>query len=231
MSVAAEQVSLHGLSTELLTAFPKHHAMLGWCIHQVGVHEEPAHSNRGPIQRTHPSGGVSFFETFDFLAGSGYPWCVDTIQAGWAAIGHPLPYHTAGAYDLLHWARGVKWAVPSYKCVPGDPIILNIGSGHAATLEKIVGNQFHTIDGNWRDRVQRVVHSHHEIAGGIHVPEIHVVPPPKKIPWSITVTSATGHKLRVVTTRCTKNALLKYVLPPLISKYGKASITIRRGKK
>src|SRR5215204_6481379 len=103
--------------------FPLHDKALAYAASQLGVHEDPMGSNRGTR--------VEFYQRHDFLAGGGYPWCASFTLTCWEeGAGHPLPYKSAGAYDLYNWAKREGWSRPSKECIPGDLIVFNIGSGH-----------------------------------------------------------------------------------------------------
>lgn len=210
--------------------FPLHVAALHYAIQQIGVHEVPNSSNRGPIQRHAPSGGVDFYEEHDFLAGYGYPWCVTLWLTAWeVGAKHPLPYKTAGAYAMLNWARGAGWAVPSTKLQPGDGVVFNIGAGHLAMFEKWEGSMIHTVDGNTSNMVARRARPHSLVAGGIHVPEKMVIPPkPVPKPFWVIATSENGKKKLVFTKFATEKQILG-MMPRLLAKYGKSGITIKRG--
>lgn len=211
-----------------MSAYPKHDATLKWARSQVGVHESPDGSNRGPVQHSNPKGGVSYYESFDFIIGDGYPWCVSFIQAAWAAGGkHALPYKTAGSWDLWNWAKRVGWSMESTKAVPGDIIVFNEGAGHAAILETHGGSVVHTIDGNWGDGVAKVTHSIGHVVGAVHVPEAKQRPPAPKPFWLI-VTSASGKRVVVFSKFATEKKILG-LLPRLFKKYGRAGVTIQRG--
>jgi hypothetical protein len=212
-----------------VSQFPIHDKVVNNVRHWIGVHEVPSHSNRGPVQINNPNGGVDHFQDYDFLNGHGYAWCVCTVQAAWANAGHPLPYKTAGAYDLLNWARRVGWARPSKDCVPGDILVVNEGSGHACILEKQLGDSVQSIDGNYNDQVMRVTRPRSRVASGIHVPEVihKTLPPPPKPYWVIT-TSVNGHKQLVFSHYATQATIIK-LMPALLKKFGKNGITIKKG--
>lgn len=210
-----------------------HQKALDYLVHCINVHEQPAHSNRGPIQVNKPVGGVDFFEQHDFLIGEGYPWCVCAIQTAWQVAGRPLPYLTAGAFNLWDWARTAGWLVPLDKCIPGDPIVFEEGAGHASTLERYDASMglVHTIDGNWDDCVMRVAHPASGVKGalGIHVPEKPPVKPPVvPKPFWVIATSHNGHRVLLFTQYATQARIMS-LLPKLMAKYGKSGITITRG--
>lgn len=216
-----------------MSQYPKHDAVVAWMKAMVGhVREAPMGSNRGGVQRTNPTGGVEYFQSFDFLPGGGYPWCVSTVQAAWAVGGkNPLPYKTAGAYDLARWAASVGWARPSRECIPGDIIVFNIGAGHVGILLEQKGDYVVTIDGNTSDQVAVRTRPRSQVRCGVHVPEKAVPLPPKLVPqpyWVI-ATSENGHR-KLLLTRFATQAKIGKLLPPLIKKWGTNGITIKRSK-
>jgi hypothetical protein len=170
----------------------------GW----KGIHESPAHSNRGPGVP-----GVSWFESHDFVAGDGYPWCVTMCLSAYAECGHPLPYRTPGAWALLAWhqAHTPGWIVTApAKLKPGAICIWKEGSGHASIFKSYdaTAKTITTIDGNWNDAVQQAVHPVAMLKGAIVVPDTakQVVPVVKaKPPMFDLATSHNGHVQIVAT--------------------------------
>ena len=212
-----------------MAKYPLHEKAVAYLLSQQGVHESPWGSNRGPIQRAFPRGGVDYYEDHDFLAGHGYPWCVTTWLTAWAVAGKPIPYKTASVYAMLNWARGAGWAVSARNLVPGDGVAFNIGSGHWGTFLRWEGDMIVTIDGNTSDQVAIRKRPHHQVAGGVHVPEV-AAKPVKPLPepfWVIT-TSENGHKKMVFTKFATEKKV-RGMLPKLLAKYGKNGLTIKRG--
>jgi hypothetical protein len=201
--------------------YPKHEAAVEWAAKEVGTTEHPLGSNHGTR--------VDYYQSFDFLAGSGYPWCISFDLAAWAeGAERPLPYRTAGAYTLAWWARRVGWAKPLGALIPGDLVIFNVGSGHGALLELYKPPYVHTIDGNSLNRVRRVRRHESLVHTGIAVPEKPLtVPVPE--PFWVIVTSEGGHRQLLFTKFATEAFVLNKVLPRLVKKYGKAGITIKRG--
>lgn len=200
----------------------EHQAALAWLKKHVGEHEQPMGSNRGAF--------VQLCQAATWLAGSGWPWCVATWVKAWTVAGYKLPYKGAGAYVMLDWYRknAPAWVVPLSKAKPGAAVILNIGSGHLATLaEKYVsGGSIKTIDGNWGDKVEATTHQVSEIRGVIDPPEKAPPMPPAKPPvWEV-VTSASGHK-KLVFASGAKGVGRK--LPQLLNRFG--GVTIQRRKR
>lgn len=212
-------------------SYPKHDSVVKWAQHQIGVYETGG-SNRGPQQKWNPPGGVDFFQDFDFLAGRGYPWCISFCLAGWSEGGkRPLPYKSAGAYDIFSWAKRNGWARPSRDCIPGDLIIFNIGAGHGAILEKPIGADglVHTVDGNVSNRVMRKTRHVSQVRGGIHIPETPVAPiKPLPRPYWVVTTSVNGKRVVVFSKFATEKTVLG-LIPRWVTKY-KGGITIKKGK-
>jgi len=212
---------------------PRHAAAHAYAVHCLGVHEAPDGTNRGPIQVADPQGGVDFFEQHDFVAGVGYPWCVTLFLTAWAVgAKHPLPYLTPSAHALGDWARKQGWAKTIRDLIPGDGCDWNEGSGHFSMFESFDPKTglVHTIDGNWNNRVQRATHKIASLRTAVAIPETHRVRKPKPPLWTV-ATSASGHKVVLFSQRATETAFLKTILPPLVHRYGKAGLTIRKGKK
>jgi hypothetical protein len=131
---------------------------------------------------------------------------------------------------MLDWYRknAPAWVVPLAKAKPGAAVIVNIGSGHLATLElpyKAGDKVVHTIDGNWGDAVARTMHPVSAIRGVIDPPENAPPMPPAKPKVFEVVTSASGQK-KVVFVSGSKTISRK--LPELLNRFG--GLTIRRRK-
>lgn len=204
-----------------MSKYPLHDGVLAYARKQIGVHEAPMGSNRGPI--------VDFYEDHDFLPGHGYPWCVSFVLTCWQeGAGRPLPYKTASAYALLNWARGAGWVRRSTDLIPGDIVVFNVGSGHVGIFERWEGPFIQTIDGNHNNAVGRAVRSHDVVAGGIHVPEKAVLPPAPEPYWVI-ATSESGHRKLLFSKFATEKTVLG-LLPRWFAKYGVNGVTIKRGR-
>jgi hypothetical protein len=154
---------------------------------ELGVHEQPAHSNSGSRIRV--------YQQHTFLKGTGWPWCNAFVNFFYDEAGVYWPYKSAGAYDTLRWYTKAGWKTlhPS----PGDAAVFHVGSGHIAIVEKIVGSQVHTIDGNHNDSVSPASRPIREVAGFIHPPGLssHPSPHPKvRVPWWVVASSESGTK-------------------------------------
>jgi hypothetical protein len=189
---------------------------------ELGVTEHPMGSNSGARVRE--------YQAATFLGGTGWPWCMAFLCWCWQHADRQLPYRTASAYGMLNWARRAGWAVPSSRLIPGDLVAFNIGSGHIAMFERWEGSTVYTIDGNSNDMVRQAARPHTLVAGGIHIPEKPVAlskPPPE--PFWLIATSENGHKQLLFTKFATEAVVLNKILPPLVRKYGKAGITLKKG--
>lgn len=192
-----------------MSEYPKHAAALTYALgaYHRHVEEVPLGSNRGP--------DVEHYQTFDWIPGGGYAWCIDLIQAAWAeGAQHPLPWATAGAYDLLARAMSAGWVVPIAEAIPGDPIIWHFGAGHGALLrERYDGSGIvKTVDGNVSDRVDVRDRPVAWLGGAIHVPEQPVKLPAVKPPTTHTVTSASGSVTKISPTG--KQTVIQKGSPP-----------------
>jgi hypothetical protein len=214
-----------------MSKYPRHDLAFEYVMHCLGVHEVPAHSNRGPIQVHNPSGGVSLFEQHDFVAGEGYAWCVTLDLTAWeVGARHPLPYKSPSAHGQGDYWRKHGHAVNVGSLIKGDLIDWNVGAGHMSMFEKFEGGMIHSIDGNHGDRVQRAVRSPKLVRTAIHIPEDpKKLPPTPPMPFWVIATSANGHRQLLFTKYATEKVILNKILPPLVKKYGKAGITINRG--
>jgi hypothetical protein len=201
----------------------EHAKVVAWLSKNVGQHEVPPGSNTGPF--------VQSCQAATWLAGTRFPWCVATWVKAWTVAGRTLPYRGAGAYSMLAWYKAhlPAWVVPLNRAKPGAAVILNIGSGHLATLEHAYagGPTVETIDGNWGDAVARVKHPVTLVRGVIDPAEKDTgVIPPAKPPVFEVVTSASGHA-KLVYSSGAKAVGRK--LPALLNRYG--GLTIKRRKK
>lgn len=214
-----------------MTTYPKHEKALEYAKHCIGVHEVPNHSNRGPIQVSNPSGGVSFFEQHDFVPGEGYPWCVTLWLTSWAEAGHPFPYLSPSAYGVGDWAKKHGYAKPINELVPGDGCVWHEGSGHLSMFESFDPKTglVHTIDGNWNDQVMRATHRVGNLRVGIHVPESMHTAVPKK-PYFVIATSVNGHK-KILFSQYAHEKKIRGILPRLLHRWGVNGITIKKSKK
>jgi cell wall-associated NlpC family hydrolase len=184
---------------------------------EVGVHEEPMRSNRGPR--------VQVYQHATWLPGTGWPWCVAFVQWVWKKAGLEFPDKTAGAYDLLARAKKRGLSVPVSKALPGDAIVFKIGSGHAALLARpyhLTEPYVETIDGNVSDMVAHRRRHITTVKGAVHVPEVVDKPmTPAKPPLFEVVTSESGHA-KVVYVSGAKAISKK--LDQLLRKHGRFTI-------
>lgn len=201
----------------------QHEKALAWVRSKVGEQEHPMGSNRGPF--------VQSCQAATWLGGTGWPWCVATWVKAWTVAGRKLPYRGAGAYEFLRWHQQhlPGWVRPLEKARPGAAVILNVGAGHLAMLNKPWkhGEKVNTVNGNVHDSVDYVEWDPHLVRGVVDPPEdIGVVPPAKKPRYEI-VTSESGHAVLIVSDR-PLGQLTKF-LPKVLKKH--RQVTIRRHKK
>lgn len=184
---------------------------------EIGVHEEPWGSNTGRRVRE--------YQATTFLRGSYWPWCVAFCQWVYVKAGIPLPYRSAGVYDLLRWARSRGWVTSNPQ--PGDLVCFQIGAGHMGIVERIEGAYVHSIDGNASDQVKRCSRPRHQVAGYIHAPGLQKAKPKRQPLWTVT-TSENGHrKVHAVWAQSNVGKLL----PKLLREKAVDGITITRGKR
>lgn len=168
----------------------QHERVLQIAEQELGVHEQPMGSNRGPR--------IQVFQHASWLSGTGWPWCAAFFDFCTEKAGITLTYRGAGAYAWDAYARKQHWSVPLAKAVPGDGVVLNIGAGHMAIFKHLNKTTVTTIDGNWGDKVTEVDHPRSQVRGVVHVPEKHAAPAPPPPVFEI-VTSASGHAVVVFT--------------------------------
>lgn len=141
------------LSSPLAGAARRRAQIVAYAGELVGIHEVPAHSNRGPLQQH--GAGVTMIQSA--TGAYGLPWCVSTIQYIWRQVlGSTWANRTAGAYYLADYAR-LHGALIDHP-VPGCAVVYHIGSGHAGTVVAVRrgGVAFTAIEGNEADAVRQV---------------------------------------------------------------------------
>ena len=159
----------------------------------IGQHEDPMGSNRGAF--------VQKCQSFTWLRGTGWPWCVAFCQRVFTECNLKLPWGSAGAWDLYARAQKVGWTHRIPKV--GDIAIWNFGTGHASIVRRVLGNSVETIDGNVGDKVSVCTRPISEARGFIRHPGLTakkpVVVPPVKKPKKEVVGSAAGTTKTVTT--------------------------------
>lgn len=91
----------------------------------LGKHEEPMGSNRGPY--------VERMQHHTWLPGSGWPWCVAEEIGGWEETYHlQHPYPTASVGQKAEWARRQGLTVPLSGAKRGDAVCL--GTRHITRI-------------------------------------------------------------------------------------------------
>jgi hypothetical protein len=186
-------------------------------LSQIDVHEVPWGSNSGPKVRE--------YQAATFLRGTGWPWCVAFCQWVLEKAGAPLPYRSAGVYDLLRWAK--RAGVSTWNPSPGDLVCFGIGQGHIGILERIDAHDVHTIDGNTSDQVARRTRPRSQVVGYIDTAKAIAAKPRKQPLWTVT-TSENGHrKVHAVWAQSNVGKLLPKVLANKLVD----GVTITRGRK
>lgn len=118
-------------------------------ITQIGVQEIPKNSNAGPdVEKYLKSVGL----------GKGFSWCMAFVYwcsqeaSNKLAIANTLQ-KTGGVLAMWNARPSLRVKVPQ----PGDIMILTYGKGlgHTGIVEKIVGTDVHTIEGNTNDEGSR----------------------------------------------------------------------------
>ena len=101
-------------------------------------------------------------------------------------------------------------------------------SSQAGSVLRWDGDTIRTIDGNHLNSVARAARPHSDVAGGIHIPEQAALPPAPEPYWVI-AGSENGKRVLLFSKFATEKQVLG-LLPRLFAKYGRAGVTIKRGK-
>jgi hypothetical protein len=122
---------------------------------QLGVHEIPDGSNRGPRISYPVIGGVPSYQSSTGAYAA--PWCASFQQ--WTllrVLGHGLADRSAGVFYIKDWAwrHGLVHAIPK----PTDLVAFVDGSGHIGMVETIGRTGFWSLEGNEGNAVRRVWH-------------------------------------------------------------------------
>ncbi len=129
---------------------------------EVGQAEQPPGSN--------DSTRISMYRSATQGAQAGQPWCA--YFASWVAkqAGVPLGAQGQGfgyVGDIWNWAQQTGRAIPNGAGVtptPGDLIVF--GDHHVGIVDKVLPNgSIQTIEGNYSDKVSRVVRGAGEATG------------------------------------------------------------------
>ena len=180
---------------------------------ELGVIEKPLGSNRGAR--------VEFFQTFDWLAGGGYAWCVSFAwgYVVWhAVLKKPNPYSTASVGQLEAWARKNGWAVPVGSIKIGD--LACFSGNHVTIVHHLLpgGEKLAGIGGNQSDSVKVSEYPRSSVTTVVRVPAKFSPPAPAKRKPIYEVVRGEGEKARVV-----------YTFPSLDAAASKAAELIRKG--
>lgn len=166
---------------------------------QFGVAEDPPGSNRNKF--------TSWFGTVGAWCAMFQSWCF--AQVGMSYI------HTAWVDDLMHHAKDGTWGLwidPYGDIRPGDLAIFDWDGGysdHVAAVNRVLGGgQWESIEGNWGDRVCRIVRGRENIRGFLRPKFDGAVstPPPPPPP----TTSASRISARVMGYQKQLNIFLKH---------------------
>jgi hypothetical protein len=197
--------------------YPKHEQVVDLARRELqrGVHEIGG-ANRGP--------DVQKYQRATWLPGTAWPWCVAFWQWCTREAGLKMPYLGAGAYALYAWASKNGYATKSP--MPGDAVIINMGSGHCAIYVRQEGNVVHTIDGNKGNAVRQGEYPRSIIRGFVHVPEKPTVAPAVVKPPVFEVVTSINGKSKIVYVSGGKAIGRK--MGELLNRYG--GVTVRRRK-
>ena len=133
---------------------------------QVGQAEQPPGSNDSP--------SIARYRSAVQGASAGEPWCA--YFASWVAqqAGVPLGNQGQGfgyVGDIWNWAQSTGRAIPNGPGVvpsPGNLIIF--GDHHVGIVDKVLPNgSIQTIEGNYSDKVSRVVRGAGEATGYVRL--------------------------------------------------------------
>ena len=159
---------------------------------ELGVHEEPAGSNRGKR--------VEFYQSLDWLTGGGYPWCVDfawCYVVWYAVLKKKNPYPTASVAQLEAWARKNGWlgiGAPQ----PGDLLCLNHGQHVTICAAKPANGYVRCLGGNQSDSVNYTTYKLSSVTTIVRIPKRLTpknTPKPSKPPRYEVVVGEEGRKV------------------------------------
>jgi len=134
-------------------------AALGQAVNQIGVMEQPAGSNRGPVVD-------EYVRRVGLNPSGAYPWCAAFVywcfsEAAKAAGSRNPVVKTAGVLD--HWRKATDREIPRVtgaaaksspeRVQPGFVFIMDFGGGvgHTGLVEKVLDGHIVTIEGNTND--------------------------------------------------------------------------------
>ncbi len=115
-----------GWTCDLANAIPKLQGMLQWAQDQIGTHEQPDGSNRGPK-----------IDDWIGMAGqptsqAGPPWCAYFVSAAFHQAEGGSPFGTlASAYKILNWGQTQgRCLTPTAPMQPGDVFVIMRAQDH-----------------------------------------------------------------------------------------------------
>ena len=133
---------------------------------QVGQAEQPPGSNDGPA--------IAAYRSATAGAAAGEPWCA--YFASWVArqAGMPLGDQGQGfgyVGDIWSWAQQTGRAIPNGQGVtPAAGDLIVFGDHHVGVVEGVLPNgSIQTIEGNYSDKVSRVIRSAGEATGYVRM--------------------------------------------------------------
>lgn len=127
-------------------------------LSQVGVHERGDNGGRRLVMYRRAVTGAGENPRIR------EPWCADFISWAWRRGGVRIGFGGHGADyvpELVLWARVSRrwhWARAGYRPRQGDLIVYNDGTSRYSHIGMVVTTtrrRVHTVEGNFRDRVQR----------------------------------------------------------------------------
>ena len=123
---------------------------------EIGTGEEPAGSNRVKYNDWYYGARVR-----DGVWNTTFPWCMVFVQWVFHRAGQDLPYKTAGCSALLDWYKKNRPEDVVNTARPGDIVIYDFG--HTGIVEEAGARNFSAIEGNYSDKVARVVRSYDRV--------------------------------------------------------------------
>jgi hypothetical protein len=133
---------------------------------EVGQAEQPPGSN--------DSARIAMYRSATQGAQAGEPWCAYFVS--WVARQAGIPLGSQGqgfgyVGDIWNWAQQTGRAIPNGRGVvpsPGDLIVF--GDHHVGLVEKVLPDgSIQTIEGNYSDKVSRVVRGASEATGYVRM--------------------------------------------------------------
>lgn len=122
---------------------------------QIGVHEIPWGSNRGPGVSYSTSHTNPAFQSITFAWGAA--WCASFVQWDlWKSGLGTIANRSAGVYYIKDWA--VRHFLKRPIAHPGYLVAFINGAGHIGIVERVTHYGIYSIEGNEGNAVRRVYH-------------------------------------------------------------------------